>query len=130
MLRVQTYLFYQALRALLIIVGGLSVIALLTQGLSRTDLIVESGQSAWVYLKVVGLGAPQVIGLLTPLALFVSCTWSLNRIHRDSEIVVAQAAGMTQWQVASPLIRLASIVAVLHLVMNLWVQPLAQRELR
>lgn len=130
MTRVQRYLFFEVFRMVAIIVGGLALLALLAQGLSQTDLIVESRQSAMTYFYVVMLGAPQVIALLTPLALFVAGVWALNRIHRDSEIVVAQAAGMTRWQIASPILRLASICAVAHLAINLWVQPTAQRELR
>ena len=130
MTKIQVHLFQQILRAVVIIVAGLVLMALLAQGLSRTDLILENRQSALTYLYVVLLGSPQVIALLTPLAIFVGAVWSLNRIHRDSEIVVAQAAGMSRWQVASPVLRLAVICAVLHLGVNLWVQPLAQRALR
>ncbi|MEO0466260.1 MAG: LptF/LptG family permease [Pseudomonadota bacterium] len=130
MTRIQTYLFYEVFRTVVIIVGGLALLALLAQGLSQTDLIIENRQSAFTYFYVVMLGAPQVISLLTPLALFIASVWSLNRIHKDSEIVVAQAAGMSRWQVASPIIRLAVFAAVAHLVINLWVQPTAQRVLR
>ncbi len=130
MTKVQTYLFYEVLRAVVIIVGGLAMLALLAQGLSRTDLILENRQSALTYFYIVMLGAPQIIALLLPLALFVATVWSLNRIHKDSEIVVAQAAGMTRWQIASPIIRLAVLCAIAHLTVNLWVQPLAQRAMR
>ncbi len=128
--RVQRYLFFQVLRAVLIIVGGLALLALLAQGLSRTDLILENRQSALTYFYIVSLGAPQIIALLTPLALFVASVWGLNRIHKDSEIVVAQAAGMTRWQIASPILRLALFCTIVHLGVNLWVQPAAQREMR
>lgn len=130
MTKIQAHLFRQVLSAVVIIVGGLVMMALLAQGLSRTDLILENRQSALTYFYIVMLGSPQVIALLTPLAIFVGAVWSLNRIHKDSEIVVAQAAGMTRWQVASPLIRLAVMCAVLHLGVNLWVQPAAQRAMR
>lgn len=130
MTKIQAHLFRQVLQAVLIIVGSLVMIALLAQGLTRTDLILENRQSAVTYFYVVMLGSPQVIALLLPLALFVAGVWSLNRIHKDSEIVVAQAAGMTRWQVASPVLRLAVMCLVLHLGINLWVQPLAQREMR
>jgi lipopolysaccharide export system permease protein len=130
MKKIQTYLFLEVLRAVLIIVGGLAVLALLAQGLSRTDLILENRQSAMTYFYIVMLGAPQIVALLTPLALFVAGVWSLNRIHKDSEIVVAQAAGMTRWQIASPILRLAIACAVAHLAVNLWAQPTAQRVMR
>ncbi|KCZ94038.1 LptF/LptG family permease [Hyphomonas johnsonii] len=128
--KVQTYLFYEVLRAVVIIVGGLAMLALLAQGLARTDLILENRQSALTYFYIVMLGAPQIIALLTPLALFVAGVWALNRIHKDSEIVVAQAAGMTPWQIASPIMRLAVLAALAHLAVNLWVQPAAQRAMR
>ena len=127
---VQKYIFYRVLRFVLIIVGGLALLAILAQGLSRTDIIVENRQSALTYFYVVALGAPQIMALLTPMAMFVAGIWALNRLHRDSEIVVAEAAGMTRWQIASPVLRLAIIGAIVHLGVNMWVQPLAQRELR
>ena len=130
MTKIQAHLFQQILRAVVIIVAGLVMMAVLAQGLSRTDLILENRQSALTYFYIVLLGAPQVIALLTPLAIFVGAVWSLNRIHRDCEIVVAQAAGMSRWQVAAPVLRLAVLCALMHLGVNLWVQPLAQRALR
>jgi lipopolysaccharide export system permease protein len=130
MTKIQAHLFRQILQAVVIIVGGLVMMALLAQGLSRTDLILENRQSALTYFYIVMLGSPQVVALLTPLAIFVGAVWSLNRIHKDSEIVVAQAAGMTRWQVASPILRLALMCAVMHLAVNLWVQPVAQRTMR
>ena len=128
--RVQKYLFDRVLQAVLIIIGGLALLAILAQGLSQTDIIVENRQSALVFFKIIALGAPQIMALLTPMALFVAGIWSLNRLHRDSEIVVAEAAGMTRWQISSPIIRLAVLAAVVHLGVNLWVQPMAQREMR
>lgn len=130
MTKIQAYLFYEVLRAVVIIVGGLVLLALLAQGLAQTDIILDNRQSALTYLWIVLLGSPQVVALLLPLALFVAAVWSLNRIHKDSEIVVAQAAGMTRWQVASPIMRLAVVCLVGHLAVNLWVQPMAQRALR
>ncbi|WP_084418572.1 LptF/LptG family permease [Henriciella litoralis] len=130
MKRIQRYLFQQVFRSVVIIVGGLTLLAILAQGLSQTDLIVENRQSALTFFYVVALGAPQVIALLTPLAIFVATIWSLNQLHRDNEIVVAGAAGMTRWQIASPIIRLAVLAALVHLAVNLWVQPTAQRLLR
>lgn len=126
----QRYLFRNVLRTLLAIVGGLALIALLTQGLQQIDLIVENRQSMLIYLWVSLLAAPQIISLLMPIALFIAAAGALNVAHRENEIVVAQASGMSNWQVASPVIRLATIAAILHLGLNLWVQPAAYRELR
>jgi lipopolysaccharide export system permease protein len=128
----QRYLFQNVLRTLLAIVGGLALIALLTQALDQRqlDLIVENRQSVLVYLWVSVLAAPNIISLLMPIALFIAAAGGLNVAHRENEIVVAQAAGMSNWQIASPVMRLATFAAILHLGVNLWVQPAAYRELR
>ncbi len=128
----QRYLFRNVLRTLIAIVGGLALIALLTQGLDpdQLDLIVENRQSVAVYLWVSALATPQIVSLLLPVALFIATAAALNVAHRENEIVVAQASGMSNWQVASPVMRLAVLVGILHLGLNLWIQPAASRELR
>ena len=130
MLSFQRYIFAQALRTVIVIMGALSLLAMLSQALNWTELITDGGQSASIFLKVVFLGAPRVLALLIPVALFIGVLFTVNRIHRDSEIIVAQATGMTHWQVAAPLLRLATLAAIIHLAINLWVQPLAQQNLR
>lgn len=127
----QRYLFRNVLRTLIAIVGGLALIALLTQGLSQIqDTIVQNRQSMLAFLYVSVLATPQIISLLMPIALFIATAAALNVAHRENEIVVAQASGMSNWQVASPVLRLATLAAILHLGMNLWIQPTASRELR
>jgi len=130
MLSFQKYIFTDTARVLLVIVTTLAVLALLAQGLTYSEIIQENRQSVGIYLKIIALGAPKVLALLLPLALFVASLWTLNRIHRNAEITVVQATGMTHWQVASPLLRLASLMMLVHLALNLWGQPIAQQELR
>ena len=128
----QRYLFRNVLRTLFAVVGGLALIALLSQGLDpdQLNLIVENRQSIGVYFWVTILAVPQILSLLMPVALFIAAAGALNVAHRENEIVVAQASGMSNWQVASPVMRLAVLAAILHLGLNLWVQPAASRELR
>jgi len=127
----QRYLFRNVLRTLIAIVGGLALIALLTQGLSQIqDTIVQNRQSMLAFLWVSALATPQIISLLMPIALFIATAAALNVAHRENEVVVAQASGMSNWQIASPVLRLAVLAAILHLGLNLWVQPTASRELR
>ena len=127
----QRYLFRNVLRTLIAIVGGLALIALLTQGLSQIqDTIVQNRQSMLAFLWVSALATPQIVSLLMPIALFIATAAALNVAHRENEVVVAQASGMSNWQIASPVLRLAVLAAILHLGLNLWVQPAASRELR
>src|ERR1700753_1835499 len=127
---IDRYLFRQLLGPTLFAILALTAVVLLGESLSGLDYIVNQRQTAIVFLKITFLALPQQITLVLPIAVFVAALVSLNRLHTEQEIVVCFAGGMSRWRVISPAIRLSSTIAVLALIMNLWVQPLAYRALR
>jgi lipopolysaccharide export system permease protein len=126
----QRYLWTQAFWPTVMTLAALTLLALLTQSLQTLDLIVENRQSAVTFLKITGLALPQLIGIILPLAAFMAALYALNRMNGDSEIIVAKAAGASPWQIGSPLIRLGILALVAHLLITLFVQPSAFREMR
>ena len=127
---IDRYLLRQLLGPTVMATLALTAVALLSTSLTQLDLIVRQRQSALVFLEVTLLAMPQLVNMVMPIALFVAALVALNRLHVDQEIVVCFAGGMSRWRVMSPAIRLASSVAVLALVLNLWVQPAALRSMR
>ena len=127
---IDRYLLRQLLGPVAMATLALTAVALLSQSLAGLDLIVNQRQSALVFLKVTLLYMPQLINLVLPIAVFVAALVALNRLHTEQEIVVCFAGGMSRWRVISPALRLASIITVLALAMNLWIQPAASREMR
>lgn len=127
---IDRYLLRQLLAPTLLATLALTAVALLSQSLSALDIIVTQRQSALVFLKITLLAMPQLINMILPIALFVAALVALNRLQTEQEIVVCFAGGMSRWRVISPAMRLASILALVALVMNLWVQPAAARLMR
>ena len=127
---IDRYLLRQLVGPVLLATGALTAVALLSQSLSGLDLIVNQRQSALVFLKITLLYMPQLINMILPIAIFVAALVALNRLHTEQEIVVCFAGGMSRWRVISPAIRLSGTIALVALLMNLWVQPAAFRELR
>src|SRR5205085_10521498 len=109
---------------------ALVALALLARSLSEFDVIIEQRQSAAVFLKIIALALPQLLAMILPIAVFVATLVALNRLHTEQEIVVCFAGGMSRWRVISPAMRLAAGAAFLMLILNLWVQPAAYREMR
>jgi len=126
----QRYFWTQALWPLLLCLSALAALALLTQSLQTLDLIVENRQSALTFLYITVLALPQLIAIIMPLAVFMAVLYALNRLNNDSEMVVAKASGVSPWQIASPAIRLGAYAMIAHLILNLWVQPYAFRQMR
>lgn len=127
---IDRYLLRQLLGPTVLAAAALAAVALLSQSLSALDIIVSQRQSALVFGKVTLLALPQLINMILPIAVFVAALVALNRLHTEQEIVVCFAGGMSRWRVIAPAMRLASIITVIALALNLWVQPAAQREYR
>jgi len=127
---IDRYLFRQLLGPTLLAAAALTGVAILTSSLSALDILVNDRQSLVVFVKITLLATPQILAMILPLAVFIAGLVALNRLQTEQEIVICFAGGMSRWRVASPAIRLASIVAVVALVINLWIQPLCYRQMR
>ena len=126
----QRYIFSQAFAPAVLSLSALALLALLTQSLQTLDLIVENRQSAATFFKITILALPQLIGIIMPLAVFMAAIYALNRMTNDSELVVAKANGVSPWAMGTPVLRLGVYALILHLVINLLLQPLSFRQMR
>jgi lipopolysaccharide export system permease protein len=128
--RLQRYYFMQTLPVFLLIMAGLTLVALLSQSLSQLDLLFERGQSTGTFIGISLLATPQIMSVIVPVGLFAATVSAYTRMHQDNEIIVAYASGWTQWRVAAPAFRLAVLATIAALAINLFVQPVALREMR
>jgi len=127
---ISAYVFRQALGPLLAILGALAAIAILTQGLNQLDIIVTNRRAGFAFAWVTVLALPQLISLILPMAVFIAVVYALNRMHSESEIAVLYAAGYSRQRLARPILQLAVLAAIVHLVINLIVQPWSFEERR
>lgn len=127
---IHRYLFGQLMGPVLLAALALCVVALLTEALSFVGLMLNQRQSVWIFAEVVLLATPQMLVLVLPIALLLAGMIVLNRLHREHEIAVCFAAGVSRWNVISPALRLASLGALISLIVNLWIQPASFRAMR
>ncbi len=126
----QFYIMRQAFWPFAASVSALAILALLTQSIATLDLIIDQRQSVFTYLQITLLALPQLIALILPIALFIAVAYAANRFQSDSEAAVCSSAGMSRWQIAEPIFKLAILALIANLAINLWVQPAAYREMR
>ena len=127
---IERYLLRQLLGPVLLAAGALTGVALLSQALNGFEIIVEQGQSALVFGQIVLFSLPRLTVMILPIAVFVGALIALNRLQTEHEIVVCFAGGMSRWRVIAPAMRLAVAAALLILLVNLFIQPVAARVVR
>lgn len=126
----QRYIFSQAFSPAVLALSALALLALLTQSLQTLDLIVENRQSAKTFFFITILALPQLIGIILPFAVFMAAIYALNRMTNDSELVVAKANGVSPWAMGTPVLRLGVYALILHMIINLVLQPMSFRQMR
>ena len=124
------YIFRQTATALALILITLTLIVWMTTALRELSLVTSQGQSMLVFLTITSLTMPNLIAVVAPVALLISCLHTLNRLAGDSELIVLSAGGSNIWRVAKPYLVLALIVFGFLAFVNAWLLPQSMRTLR
>ena len=97
------------------------------------DQIISDGQSAGVFLELTALTLPNVIRLVLPVSAFAAAVWVTNRLATESELVVAQSAGLGPFRMARAplvfgLVVAALIAALTHVIVPASRAALSERQ--
>jgi lipopolysaccharide export system permease protein len=124
------YIFRTTLGAFVLIVVSLTAVIWLATALRDLDLMTSQGQTILVFVGITSLIIPQLILVISPIALVIAASHVLNKLANDSELIVMNAAGMSPWRMFRSFLAAAGVVSAVVLVLSAYVSPKALRELR
>ncbi|SFB78720.1 LPS export ABC transporter permease LptF [Tropicimonas isoalkanivorans] len=93
------------------------------------DQILADGQSAGVFVTLTLYTLPNVIRMVLPIAAFVAAVYVTNRLTTESELVVAQATGMSAWRMARPVVAFGLIASLLMALLVHFLVPMSRTQL-
>jgi len=93
------------------------------------DQLIAEGQSARVFLELSALTLPGVIRVVLPISSFIATVYVINRLSRESELVVVQSTGFSSFRLARPVLYFGLIVALFMSILTHILVPLAARQL-
>ena len=103
----------------------------LGQGLRHLDLLTTDNVEISAYLSYVFLLLPKIFQLTTPIALFISILFILNRLRSDSELIVLWASGKSSVNILlKPILIFTSLVFVLLMSLSIYITPYSLNEIR
>ena len=101
------------------------------QSLRHLDLLTAENVSVSAYFSYIFLLLPKILQLTTPIALFVSILFSLNRLRSDSELVILWAAGKSNRNILiKPILIFTSLVFFFLVTLSLYITPYSLNEIR
>ena len=124
------YLTKQIRMPILGAIAAMLGVATLSQSLSQFDAVIGNGQSAIVLLKITLFALPQLLSVVLPIALLIGLLVALNRLHTEQEFVACFTSGVSLSAISQPILRLATLVALVSLLSNLFLEPFFMRQMR
>lgn len=85
----------------------------INRAVSLFEQLISDGQTALVVLEFTALTLPLVISIVLPIAAFAASAYGTNRLAGESELVAMQAAGMSPWRLARPVLVFGLIIAMM-----------------
>ncbi len=102
----------------------------LTQSLRFVNIVINKGLPISTFIELIMFLLPDLICVVLPGALLVATLYTYNRITADNELVVMRSIGMSNWQIAKPVIILATVLTVLLYSVTLYILPHAYRNFK
>ena len=108
---------------LLLILTGL---AWMMQIMSMMKFLLNYGIKFGSFVYLTSLMIPFIVSIIVPFVTFIATLFIYNKMISENEVTVLAASGLSPWQIAKPALKLSVLIAIAHLVLNMWLVPLSQ----
>src|ERR1700754_1813155 len=123
-------IFRTTLASFAVVLISLTGVIWITQALRGIDLMTSQGQTILTFLGITGLVIPALILVISPIALMISISHTLNKLATDSEIIVMNAAGYSPLRLFMPFFYATCVVSLLVAFIASYLAPDGLRRIK
>jgi len=127
---IDKYIFRTTLTAFAMVLVSLTGVIWITQALRGIDLMTSQGQTILTFLGITSLVIPALVQIISPIALMVAISHTLNKLATDSEIIVMNAAGFSPFRLFRPFAYATCAVALLVAFIAAFLAPDGLRRIK
>jgi lipopolysaccharide export system permease protein len=127
---IDRYIFRTTLASFALVLVSLTGVIWITQALRGIDLMTSQGQTIMTFLGVTSLVIPALVLIISPIALMIAISHTLNKLANDSEIIVMNAAGFSPFRLFRPFVHATLVVAALVAFIASFLAPDGMRRLK
>jgi lipopolysaccharide export system permease protein len=127
---IDKYIFRTTLAAFAMVLVSLTGVIWITQALRGIDLMTSQGQTILTFLGITSLVIPALVLIISPIALMIAISHTLNKLATDSEIIVMNAAGFSPIRLFRPFAYATCVVALLVAFIAAFLAPDGMRRLK
>src|SRR5262245_45380906 len=127
---IDRYIFRTTLASFALVLVSLTGVIWITQALRGIDLMTSQGQTILTFLGITGVVIPALVLIISPIALMIAISHTLNKLATDSEIIVMNAAGFSPFRLFYPFFYATCVVALLVAFIAAYLAPDGMRRIK
>ena len=130
MRNINRYIFQNILVIFIVIVTIMSSLAWITQTLRYIPLIIEKDRSIFDFLSLTSLLYPWLLSLMAPSSLLIASVIVMDKMIRDSELVILNSSGISPYQKTLPFLKISILVTLLIYLFSIYITPWSMQNFR
>src|SRR5690349_17945761 len=127
---IDRYIFRTTLASFAVVLVSLTGVIWITQALRGIDLMTSQGQTILTFLGITSLVIPALVLIISPIALMISISHTLNKLATDSEIIVMNAAGFSPLRLFLPFFYATCVVSLMVAFIASYLAPDGLRRIK
>jgi len=127
---IDKYIFRTTLASFALVLVSLTGVIWITQALRGIDLMTSQGQTIVTFLGITSLVIPALVLIISPIALMIAISHTLNKLATDSEIIVMNAAGFSPFRLFLPFFHATVVVAIMVAFIAAYLAPDGMRRIK
>ncbi|MBP5707937.1 MAG: LptF/LptG family permease [Alphaproteobacteria bacterium] len=125
---INRYFSRQLIMTFFMLLAVLTGLAWMVQIMSMMKFLLNYGVNVGSFIGLTSLMIPFIISIIIPFVTFIAIIFVYNKLISDNEVSVMAASGLSPAQIGRPALRLAAILTIAHLVLNIFIVPASQIE--
>lgn len=122
------YFSRQLVIVFIMLLAVLTGLAWMVQIMSMMKFLLNYGVNMGSFVGLTSLMIPFIISIIIPFVTFIAIIFVYNKLISDNEVTVMAASGLSPAELARPALRLAVILTIAHLFLNIFIVPASQTE--
>ena len=122
------YVIRQFVSTLLFSLFALCIIFIVVNLLESLDNFLDQHATFLIIAKYYIYYLPEILKILTPVAVLLSTLFSIGRLSTQNEITAMKTGGMSLYRLIAPLLVFGIMLSVFQVYFNGWIVPKANTE--
>ncbi len=125
---IDRYFVKQFLQTTIFALFAFMVIFVVIDMMENLDDFIDNSVASFVVFEYYLYFLPEIIRLMTPVAVFLSCLFVAGKMSNQNEITAIRSSGVSLYRMMLPIIVTSAIISVFSFYFGGYITPLANKE--